>query len=210
MGEILFDLSYLTAALFFGLFFIFTGVDNGARTLAGVMALVLVIGDAFHLLPRIWFILNKGKKQLHSALGRGKQVTSITMTIFYLLLWQLGILLFSPSGINAWTYAVYAIASIRIIICLFPQNNWRERFSPQFWVILRNIPFLLLGGIVAGLFFIYRLMFVGFSFMWLAIALSFVFYIPVAFWTSKNPKIGILMLPKTCAYIWMLIMCLSL
>ena len=46
--------------------------------------------------------------------------------------------------------------------------------------------------------------------MWLAILLSFAFYLPVVLWSNQNPKVGILMLPKTCAYLWMLAMCLSL
>ena len=44
------------------------------------------------------------------------------------------------------------------------------------------------------------------SLMWLAGALSFAFYLPVALWAGKNRKLGMLMLPKTCMYIWMLLM----
>jgi hypothetical protein len=43
-------------------------------------------------------------------------------------------------------------------------------------------------------------------FMWLAVLLSFAFYLPVVLWSRKVPKIGILMLPKTCAYVWIVLM----
>jgi len=50
----------------------------------------------------------------------------------------------------------------------------------------------------------------GFSFGWLAVLLSFGFYLPVVLWSNRQPKVGMLMLPKTCCYLWLLVMCLSL
>ena len=38
--------------------------------------------------------------------------------------------------------------------------------------------------------------------MWLTIVLSFAFYIPVVLWADVVPVIGMLMIPKTCAYVW--------
>jgi hypothetical protein len=38
--------------------------------------------------------------------------------------------------------------------------------------------------------------------MWLTIVLSFGFYIPVVLWADLYPVIGFLMMPKTCAYVW--------
>jgi hypothetical protein len=46
--------------------------------------------------------------------------------------------------------------------------------------------------------------------MGIAIALSFVFYLPVVVWSNRYPKVGMLMLPKTCAYLWIVVMCCSL
>ena len=42
--------------------------------------------------------------------------------------------------------------------------------------------------------------------MWLAITLSFLFYIPVVLFAQTMPMIGMLMLPKTCMYVWMIVM----
>lgn len=42
----------------------------------------------------------------------------------------------------------------------------------------------------------------NFKYMWLTIVLSFGFYIPVVLWADVNPLIGMLMIPKTCAYVW--------
>jgi len=38
--------------------------------------------------------------------------------------------------------------------------------------------------------------------MWLAILLSFGFYVPVVLWADVYPLVGMLMIPKTCAYVW--------
>ena len=42
----------------------------------------------------------------------------------------------------------------------------------------------------------------AFRWMWLTIVLSFAFYIPVVLWADTIPLIGMLMIPKTCAYVW--------
>ena len=208
--EVAFDAIYLIVACVIGIVLLFTGTANPARLTAGVMALVLAGGDAFHLIPRMKVIITKQEEPLRGALGRGKQVTSITMTVFYLLLWQTGLYAFELKAASFWSFAVYALATVRILLCLLPQNKWTDRYPPLNWGIGRNIPFFLLGAIVAGLFFLNRLTVQGLGLMWLAIAISFVFYLPVVLWSNKNPKIGMLMLPKTCAYVWMLAMCFSL
>ena len=41
-----------------------------------------------------------------------------------------------------------------------------------------------------------------FRHMWLTIVLSFGFYIPVVLWADAVAMIGMLMIPKTCAYVW--------
>lgn len=208
--EAVFDILYLGAALLIGVLLIMSGEGNPARILAGIMALTLAIGDAFHLLPRIMVIRTRQETWLRPALGRGKQITSITMTIYYLLLWQIGLAVFAPDNMEIWTMLIYLLAAVRIVLCLLPQNRWQERFPPLSWGIWRNIPFFLLGAAVAAFFFAQRQAIPALGMVWLAIALSFAFYLPVVLWANTNPKIGMLMLPKTSAYIWMLIICLSL
>ncbi len=208
--EAVFDLLYLTAALCIGLVLVLTGVGNPARLLAGVMALVLACGDAFHLVPRTIAVVKHQEERLRGALGRGKQITSITMTVFYVLLWHVGLMLFHPPNGVRWSCLVYLLAAARILLCLLPQNRWQERYPPVDWAIWRNIPFFLLGGTVCVLFYAYRGVVPGLEGAWLAIAFSFLFYLPVVLWSNRFSAIGMLMLPKTCAYLWLLVMCLSL
>ena len=208
--EAVFDILYLVTAAILGIILITSAGNNSARLLAGIMALVLAIGDSFHLLPRIYVIITGKEEKYRKALGQGKQITSITMTIFYLLLWHIGLLVFTPANSFFWSIVVYILAAVRILLCLLPQNKWQDRFLPVSWGIYRNIPFFLQGILVAGLFFLFRNMAQGLGMVWLAILLSFLFYLPVVLWANKNPKIGMLMLPKTCAYLWLLFIFLSL
>ena len=41
---------------------------------------------------------------------------------------------------------------------------------------------------------------------WLAIVISFGFYLPVVLFADAVPAIGMFMIPKTCAYVWMALM----
>ncbi|MBC5664483.1 hypothetical protein H8S07_04175 [Dorea sp. NSJ-36] len=43
-----------------------------------------------------------------------------------------------------------------------------------------------------------------------AISLSFGCYIPVTLFSKKKPMVDLLMIPKTCAYMWMIAMGLQL
>lgn len=207
--EIVFDLFYLCAVLVLGGCSLLYAKTEPQR-LAGVMALVLAGGDAFHLLPRVAAVRSGKEARLDRALGFGKLITSMTMTVFYLLLWQLGVLLFSPGPAAWWSGFVYALAAARVLLCLLPQNRWADRRPPVRWGVYRNLPFFLLGAMVAALFWLNRADFPALYWMWLAIAMSFAFYLPVVLWVNRLPMLGMLMFPKTCAYLWIILMCLSL
>ncbi|MDD3362312.1 MAG: hypothetical protein PHW34_11635 [Hespellia sp.] len=200
--ELIFDSLYLFAAFMIGLYLLLHAGEDQSRILAGTMALVLVGGDAFHLMPRIF--------QLKNLLGRGKQITSITMTVFYFLLWQIGQTLYEDPSSQILTIIIYILGAVRIILCLLPQNRWTSEQPPVQYGILRNIPFFVMGLVIAGWYFIHSGVVGSLSLMWLAILISFACYMPVVLWAHKKPVLGILMLPKTCAYIWMLTMCLGL
>ena len=94
---------------------------------------------------------------------------------------------------------------IRVILHrLFPQNAWTSIDAPLSWGIYRNIPFAIMGILIIVLFFnsARERKDGAFKFMWLTIVLSFAFYIPVVLWADAIPLIGMLMIPKTCAYVW--------
>ena len=87
---------------------------------------------------------------------------------------------------------------------MMPQNAWLSAAAPLSWGIYRNIPFALMGLIIIVLFYksAKENNDSSFRWMWLTIVLSFAFYIPVVLWADVIPMIGMLMIPKTCAYVW--------
>lgn len=207
--EVVFDAVYLITAVFLG-FHILKDAVATAQTLAGIAAFVLAGGDLFHLAPRVATVMRGSSRRLKTALGAGKLITSVSMTVFYLLLWHIGLLLHSPALPTAWTWLVYALALARVALCCFPQNRWFEDSPPVRWGVYRNIPFLLLGVAVAVLYGAGVHNPSSLRWMWLAVTLSFAFYLPVVLWANKNRKLGMLMLPKTGMYVWILCMLASL
>lgn len=200
--EALFCVLYLIVTSVLGVSIIKCSKDNSESRLFGIMTLVLVSGDAFHLVPRIMAAVDKAG-DYSKAMGIGTFITSITMTIFYFILYCIFEMRNNKKNVILKT-CIGLLAVFRIILCLMPQNDWTGE-SPVLWGIYRNIPFVIIGIIMVVLYFWQRND-QPYKFMWLAILLSFAFYIPVVLWADVSPMIGMLMLPKTCMYVWMVVM----
>ncbi|SCW48231.1 hypothetical protein SAMN02910456_01323 [Ruminococcaceae bacterium YRB3002] len=203
-GESAFDIIYLLFAVTAGVIVLIRRKDSIGR-LMGSSALILGAGDAFHLVPRVlnYFV----EDDLTVWLGTGKLVTSITMTIFYVLLFFLHTRLFNreDNGRDRICMAVLLlVAALRTVICLLPGNDWINGGSSVFWGILRNIPFVIIGIIIVIIYFKTREKNRNFRRVWIYISLSFLFYIPVAVAASLLPVLGMLMLPKTICYMLIL------
>ena len=202
--ETLFDIIYLTTVLTLGVRMVRRSAGRRQYRLFGWMAVVLGAGDAFHLVPRAVALCTTGLENYTAALGLGKWITSVTMTVFYLLLYAVWRERYRIRGRQGLTALVGLLAGVRILLCMLPQNRWLSADAPLVWGIWRNIPFALLGLVMLLLF--YRSAKEtgdrAFSRMWLTIALSFGFYIPVVLWADAVPMVGMLMIPKTCAYVW--------
>lgn len=206
--QAIFIVVYLITAIALGLLMVIRGKRSCIHRLFGAMALVLGCGDAFHLIPRAYALLTDGVENHAALLGTGTFITSITMTVFYVLLYHIWRKRYRVDGRPILTWLVYGLALVRIALCCFPQNQWLSTNAPISWGIWRNIPFALLGLLLICLFAqqAHRNKDRGFRYLWLAITLSFAFYIPVVLWAQQLPPIGTLMIPKTLAYVWILIM----
>ena len=202
--ETLFDAVYLISVITIGVLMIRRSNGNGQFRLFGWMAVILGAGDSFHLIPRALALCTTGLENYTVALGMGKWITSVTMTVFYVLLYYVWRQRYGVKGKNWLTAAVYVLSAVRIVLCMMPQNHWLSAEAPLSWGIYRNIPFALLGLVVIVLFYISAKEHKdsAFRWMWLTIVLSFGFYIPVVLWADVVPMIGMLMIPKTCAYVW--------
>ncbi|WP_130808202.1 hypothetical protein [Senegalia massiliensis] len=206
--ETLFDALYLTSVITIGIIMILKGGNNKQFKLFGIMAVVLGVGDSFHLIPRAYALLTTGLENNVAALGIGKFITSITMTIFYVILYYIWRQRYNIKGRKEITFTIYALAIVRIILCFLPQNEWLNHNSPVSWGIYRNIPFAIIGIIIIYIFNseVKKHGDKNFKFMALAIILSFALYVPVVLWSNVFPLVGVLMIPKTLAYVWIVLM----
>ena len=86
MGECFFDLAYLSTALTLSTIMC---VRSPGRyyTMFGGMAILLACGAAFHLFPRFIGLLTDDMNAFW--LGLGKLITSVTMTVFCVVLYSI-------------------------------------------------------------------------------------------------------------------------
>ena len=202
--ETLFDVVYLVTVITLGILMIRGSKGRRQYLLYGVMAVTLGCGDAFHLVPRAIALCTTGLDHYTAALGIGKLVTSVTMTLFYVLLYYVWRARYQVSGQKGTTAAVWVLTLVRIALCLMPQNAWTSANPPLSWGIYRNIPFTILGVLIVVLFYrsAKEKQDRPFRLLWLAVVVSFACYIPVVLFADTVPAVGMLMIPKTCAYVW--------
>ncbi|MFP4345530.1 MAG: hypothetical protein ACLFU8_12620 [Anaerolineales bacterium] len=161
----------------------------------------LAFGDSFHLLPHNYAIL--AGRINHPAMGRwlglGRAISSFTLSFFYLFL-----LLYARRKFDlewdALSVLLVAACVVRLALLFFPQNHWFTA-EPTPWKFYRNIPFALQGLGVVGLLLAHangnrRLRIVA-----SAISASFLFYGATLVGTLWAPIWGVMMLPKTLAYV---------
>ena len=213
IGESVFCIGYLIFDLIAGVIFLTNGSEP-LFLLYGIMTLLLGFGDAFHLVPRVIKHIKGESERVKWWMNFGLAVTSVTMTVFYIILlyiWRLQNISQSSRMISelavVFTGIIWSMALARIAICLMPQNDWfgdgNKRLS-----LCRNIIFFIIGTAEIILFLI-----MGGAYgitMAVCILLSFLFYLPVTLYAKENPKIGMLMIPKTVMYIIMIALGLAM
>ena len=221
MGEAGFCILYLVTLILF-LFIIrgkWVAADNDSLynpefvryRFAFLLTLLLLLGDSFHLIPRIIENLKGRMERQAFYLGLGNIISSITMTIFYNLLMKVGDgMEYHYEAYNLWVeQAILWLTVIRIALLLFPQNKWFTPEGNRKWAVIRNMPFAMIGLLtIIGYFRVISNASNYDPSMYIqiiaAVAFSFLTYLPVAVFGKENPKLGMLMIPKTVCYVWIL------
>mgnify|MGYP000569069809 CR=1 FL=1 len=143
-----------------------------------------------------------GKQVLLAPLG--SLSTAITFTIFYALLIMAWRERYNkPYG--ALGYFLFILAIIRLIIMTHPDNGWQSLQAVQPWSLYRNLPLMLIQVGLAYLILRDASAANDRTFIWIGrmILVSFACYAPVIFFQQQVPQIGMLMIPKTMAYLVM-------
>lgn len=213
-GEVLFNLVYL--ALVWALVVVmirrYPGLTVKERKLGRLFIwafALLALGDTGHVGFRV---LAYAMGDLETTLplwgmevglvGAGVFSTSLTVTLFYiimLIIWQERFI--KPYG---WFGLIlFAAGVVRLGMLFLPQNEWYRIVSPQPWASYRNLPLLLLGLGTAYLMIRDSMERKDSLFKWVGgmILVSYAFYVPAVLFVERVPALGMLMIPKTMAYV---------
>lgn len=168
--------------------------------------LLLAIGDTGHVGFRLLAYATGGLENNEVLVGLGALATAITITVFYVLLievWRRKTN--SPLNWVFWSVLFFGIA--RLIVMTVKGNQWGQVVPPYDFSLMRNAFLTVMGLIVLVVYFIsgVRNKECFFGRTAIAIFFSFAFYIPVILFVQKVPMIGMLMIPKTIAYVYMAI-----
>jgi len=163
---------------------------------------LLALGDTGHVGFRVVAYARGGLEANPVLVGAGALSTAITVTFFYMLMVDAWRLRFKkPLGWFGWL--LLAAGVVRLVVMAFPQNQWWQVDPPYPMSLVRN-GFLVLQGLgVMALILRDAARANDGPFRWVGImiALSYLFYTPVILFTRWVPMLGMLMIPKTCAYL---------
>lgn len=205
--EIAFNISYLIVVWFLvGLMLArFKTIADSDRPVARLLIwafALLAFGDTGHVGFRVVAYMNGGLEKNPALVGIGALSTAVTVTFFYMILVFVWSKRFhKPLGWFGWL--LLAAGFVRLVVMAFPHNQWESLVPPYNWSLLRN-SFLVIQGI--GIMFLIlrdatRSGDTPFRLVGWMIALSYAFYTPVILWSATIPLLGMLMIPKTCAYV---------
>lgn len=181
---------------------------NTARFVMWAFAL-LALGDTGHVgfrvlayaLGDLTFSFGLLGRQI-GLVGLGALATAFTVTLFYVLMlfvWRARF-----DGRYGWFQVLLlAAAAVRIALMLPPANEWNSVVPPQPWSTYRNLPLIIQGLGVAFLILRDARASDDGTFLWIGvmILISYACYIPVVFLVQRLPLLGMLMIPKTLAYL---------
>lgn len=205
--EVIFDISYLAFVWSLVALMLLRGglVAEENRSLAKRFLwafALLALGDTGHVGFRVMAYASGGLAANPGLVGAGALSTAYTVTVFYMLLVDAWRLRFQkPLGWFGWL--LLAAGAVRMVVMLFPQNEWWQLVAPYSWSLLRNSILVVQGMGVLYLILRDSAKTGDRSFRWIGImiAFSFAFYAPVILWAQWAPLLGMLMIPKTCAYL---------
>ena len=183
----------------------FGNPESRTYHLAGFMAVILILGDSFRFIPRITSFFIKDSDNVELVQDKGKIISLIVITLFYVFLWSLGIIIFSAQISVFYTILVYILAVIRIVLCLISQKYSKD----SLWDIYRNLPFVFLVFVVGLLFFFYRYKIFSLVYAWVAIYFSLIFSMVVLFLSTKTERVGFWVIMRNLSLIWLISMFLE-
>jgi hypothetical protein len=192
----------------------FSRSPGADKPLAGRFLLafaLLAFGDSFHVGARVFSSIVGAERAVvnlggipSSLIGLGMLATSYTITGFYMVMTDARRLR-AGEKTDPLFWTMQALLAARLIVMALPGNAWESGASPFAMGLFRNLFLILPGAVLAARFILdgrgfkdRSLTLVGWC-----MAASFACYAAVILLNDAFPMIGMLMLPKTVAYVVM-------
>ncbi len=212
--EIVFNISYLV--VIWGLVLVLLrkrgSVSSGKLRLANLTILafgLLAFGDTGHVGFRVMAYAVGG---LDSTLplaglnltyvGVGALMTAITVTLFYVVMLFMWRERFHKS-FGWFEVSLILAAIVRLVLMSLPANSWNSIVPPQPFSVIRNLPLIYSGLGIAFLILRDAIRAGDKTFKWIGVMIlvSYACYAPVILFVQQAPLLGMLMIPKTLAYV---------
>lgn len=175
---------------------------------------LLALGDTGHVGFRVWAFARGGLEATVDVggvtlplVGAGALATAVTVTFLYMLLLDAWRLRYEKTRTLIY-WLLLGVGVVRFAIMAFPQNQWHTTVPPWDWSVARNLPLVVQGlGLAVILLVDARRASDAFGrHLGYCILVSYAFYLPVILFVQKVPLLGMLMIPKTVAYLVMAVL----
>jgi len=163
---------------------------------------LLALGDTGHVGFRVIAYALGGLGQNPVLVGSGALATAVTVTFFYMLVCEIWRVRFDKKRGVLW-WVLIAAGVVRLALMIPLQNRWGNVVPPFNWSMARNIPLVVQGiGIAVALLVSgIRQKDALSKRVSIMIFVSYACYTPVILFIQKVPMLGMLMIPKTVAYV---------
>lgn len=182
--------------------------EAGERPLAFRFALaftLLAAGDTFHVGFRVLASAGATSASVAgvpmSLLGLGMMTTAYTVTGFYLVV--VDVRRARLGRRDGWFWFMQTMLVVRLVLMALPGNEWEAAVPPWGMGLVRNLPLALAGVPLAALLIREGAADRAWRNIGWAMVVSFACYLPVILFAAKVPALGLLMIPKTIAYVVM-------
>jgi len=212
--EIIFNITYLIVVwgLVITMFLRRGELSAEKRHLANLIIAafaLLALGDTGHVGFRVWAYALDGLESQVTILGRsislvgvGALMTAVTVTLFYMIMLEVWRVRFNRRY-GTFEYFLLITGATRLYMLTLSINEWWRVVPEQPWSTIRNIPLMILGLGLAYLILRDSIANNDTTFRWIGVSIlvSYACYIPVILFVQQAPMIGMLMIPKTVAYL---------
>lgn len=163
---------------------------------------LLALGDTGHVGFRVLAYATGGLEANPALVGIGALATAVTVTFFYMLVAEIWRIRFKREKDWIW-WGLMTVGVIRLLIMIPAQNQWTNVVPPFNWSLARNIPLMIQGIGIAILLLKDAIKHNDKMVKWISamIFVSYICYTPVILFVQKVPMLGMLMMPKTLAYV---------